>query len=1124
MKRNLLTYVFLSVVACSSIQAKTLITVENITGKTILGINETTNYKVPTTEGVKAYLWKVPIGCRIIAGQGSGEISLATSFISQSSALKVIRSFNNETSDTLSLDLSICRPISIIQDHSIAPGETVTIGGNEYGKADIYYENTGNGDCPEITAHRVTVVPNQYMEMTKPYLQTATSNSVWICWKTSAAGSSEVIYGNSPATLTQTITGNAAKLSDSYYWHSVQLTNLTPSTLYSYKIKTGNKESDVFRFKTEPEKGSLKPLRILLMGDHQIKTRSGYEWLMQAAKRKIEEKYGKVEENINMIMNVGDQVDLGTLDQYEFIHLNKSALLSPYLPIMTAVGNHETYQDPGMANYAAHFHYEDLEYQGIKSGTENYYAYQVGRVLFVVLSTEHTSSEQKDWVRKVVDAVKTDDSVDFVISVNHRPIEAEQYVGDISSWVRNEIVPILSETPKHILNYGGHHHLYHRGQMTDYPLYHIINGAASWDQLWGMSSEKDMDDVQKTIDYWGYQILELDFNKKEMKADCYAIGNRDIVVDNILIDSFSRRLNQSAPEKPSIEQTESEITLPHTFKGNKYTTTTTYAINTVQYQIAQSQDFSTLVVDSVNDVEDLFSSTGKPLHIPFDINENKDITQISIGKDQLKNGAYYIRTRYRDNNLEWSDWSDIRSFTVTGSIDGDPGISITGKSFDLNQNITVDYQFVPEGQNAWIGIFRSESNPGGSTSDRWAYTTGSTGKFTFTISEPDQYYAVLFKDGGYTELSPRMPFFVGSLPQISIDKNVYNEGEPIKITYTNAPSLTNDWIGIYRMGETPGENGSYSSSWLYLNSGIATGSLSLNTGEGTAKTLSKGYYYINYFTKDGYFEPVARKFFSVGSEISSVSVDQANFAPGENIKINYANGPGTPKDWVGLFKEGKVVGTDQLDGFYYTYGATKGYISIPAGELPAADYFASLYINDSYDAVSNRIHITIGKVPSLTAKQEGKEIILTFEDNVAWRDSLASVLVDNKELTTSQFTMKPGQLTIAADELNTGEHTIQVIAHGWQNSVIKTSTSTGINSLTNKITVYPSPAKENIFIENNSNESGIVTLLTTLGSEVLTSKIIIGTNKLDVQALSRGTYILKISTANNIKSQIIILK
>lgn len=127
---------------------------------------------------------------------------------------------------------------------------------------------------------------------------------------------------------------------------------------------------------------------------------------MKAAQRKIEEKYGDLTENINMIMNIGDQVDVGTLDQYEQIHLFKSQLMSPYLPIMTAVGNHETYNDPGMQRYAAHYHYENLTYQGISSGTENYYAYQAGRILFVVLSTEHTGNAQKEWVRKIVDAAK----------------------------------------------------------------------------------------------------------------------------------------------------------------------------------------------------------------------------------------------------------------------------------------------------------------------------------------------------------------------------------------------------------------------------------------------------------------------------------------------------------------------------------------------------------------------------------------------------------------------------------------------------------------------------------------------------------------------------------------------
>lgn len=56
----------------------------------------------------------------------------------------------------------------------------------------------------------------------------------------------------------------------------------------------------------------------------------------------------------------------------------------------------------------------------------NFYVYQAGRILFVVLSTEHTGKDQKEWVRRIFDAVKDDDTADFIISVNYSPIQAEQ--------------------------------------------------------------------------------------------------------------------------------------------------------------------------------------------------------------------------------------------------------------------------------------------------------------------------------------------------------------------------------------------------------------------------------------------------------------------------------------------------------------------------------------------------------------------------------------------------------------------------------------------------------------------------------------------------------------------------
>ena len=141
-----------------------------------------------------------------------------------------------------------------------------------------------------------------------------------------------------------------------------------------------------------------------------------------------------------------------------------------------------------------------------------------------------------------------------------------------------------------------------------------------------MSSEKDYDDVQNTIDYWGYQILEFDFERKEMKAECYAIGNKELVVDNILIDSFHRILGKAAPQKPEIAETPDTISLPYMFKGSPYYTSTDEVLNSVQFQFSLSPDFSTIELDKVQDVENLYGSTGSPWHTPIDLNEGKDIT------------------------------------------------------------------------------------------------------------------------------------------------------------------------------------------------------------------------------------------------------------------------------------------------------------------------------------------------------------------------------------------------------------------------------------------------------------------------------------------------------------------
>lgn len=149
-----------------------------------------------------------------------------------------------------------------------------------------------------------------------------------------------------------------------------------------------------------------------------------------------------------------------------------------------------------------------------------------------------------------------------------------------------------------------------------------------------------------------------------MKAECYAIGNKMLVTENILIDSFHRTFGQEAPQQPVLNEVDEEIKLPYTFKGSPYSTTTQEKLNTVQYQFSTNPNFSTISLNVVRDVEDLYGSTKDPLYLPIDLNHNVDITEYTLPSQSLSNGTYYVRVRYRDENLEWSNWSDAKPSTL----------------------------------------------------------------------------------------------------------------------------------------------------------------------------------------------------------------------------------------------------------------------------------------------------------------------------------------------------------------------------------------------------------------------------------------------------------------------------
>jgi hypothetical protein len=816
----------------------------------------------------------------------------------------------------------------------------------------------------------------QAQEFREPYLETPTPTSIWINWKTNFAGDSKVIYGINESELSQSIAAetkqwNDAGYNNDYYYHSAHLTNLTPNTKYFYKVVSGQKTSATYSFRTMPLPGKAAnkdgKIRFLIQGDNQLKDEPRYDTLVLKAKRYIENKYKcSVNDAISSIIMVGDQVDVGTLDHYENVHFAKNRYTSPYVGTSTVVGNHETYGTLKLGAYHDHFHYDDLTYGGVKGEAEECYAYQAGPLLVICLTTEgseYFNTLQMDFINKTLAIADKDSTVKFIVSLGHRPYQAEQYIGDISNWIRNTAYPALCQSPKMFMHIGAHHHLYARGQDKDKPVYNIISGGTAWDQYWGMSTEKDFDDVQKTITRWAYQIMEIDVPNDSISVESFSIGyttkindwanvtDKFVWEESLPIDSFYRKNNSSSkPTKPTLTNIiKDTLTLPYEFVSSAYKSDR-YEYNSVEFDFSQTADFNVIEHYSLKDYENIFGQDDNQFTAK-DINKGMDIFKYSLPNGVITNGEHYARVRHRDRNMTWSEWSDPIKFSVKGSVILKPSIAVAKKAFDIGEKITVTYSGTSGAGKDWIGLYKSTQTPGsGSPSITWAYLSAASGTLDFTLKEKGSYYIACFENDGYTEITNRINIFVGATPKLKSDKQEYELNDNVSISFTSAPAGDKDWIGAYRIGHTPGSDNS--DKWEYIKS---------DSGKVEFSGLTKGYYFAQYFLNDGFETLGSKIFFSVGDTIATISVDKPVYNLGDLISVNFENGPGIAKDYLGLYNEGDNPNVNPLVSYVYVDGKPNGKATFKDENLPkkSGSYFIVFFTNDSYNEISNRSYFKI---------------------------------------------------------------------------------------------------------------------------------------------------------------------
>lgn len=801
-----------------------------------------------------------------------------------------------------------------------------------------------------------------------PYLQAPTPNSIYVNWKTASVSTPTIVYGTTASTLNSTATGAQSQFMDggysgTYYYNTVQMINLLPNTKYYYKVISGTVSSDTLSFRTLPLPGQATTsdghLRFLIMGDNQINASGRYDTLVAKAKKKVFEKWGgEPSDFLSLTFMVGDQVDLGNLDQYENIHFKMNRELSGYVPIQTTVGNHETYGALGMNAYYAHFYLDQMNYQGISSGTENYYAMQAGNVLFISLSSEHTGNAQFTWLQQVMNTAANDATVDWILTFSHRPYEAEQYVGDISGWVKNTAVPFCTGFDKYLMHVGAHHHLYARGQLKDVPVYNIISGGTAWDQYWGQSTEQDFDYVQKTIPNWCYQIVDVDVTNGKIDVETYSVGSPIMYANNQwknneLVDSFHRYKNQAAPNQPVITTNFGDsLQLPFTIASSPYASSTAELLNSTEFQVSQTTNFSVTELDVLRDYENLYGQApGQAADSTRDLNAGVNITEYTIAAGTLSNGKHYVRVRHRDRNLEWSNWSAIDSFHVYNSFVSGPSLAMDSSEYNLGSPMIATYANGPGNNTDWIGIYHLGNTPGTIASTAWQYCNGSSGTMNFSgnaLTQSDMYYAAFFELDGYSEIASRDTFYYGKIPVITSDTNAYAIGSTIPLYIGNAPAVA-DSVEVIKVGHTHGIQPS--AYWGAINQTSDT--IQLNG-------IPEGYYVSRYYFKGEFLvgEPF---FFSVGDTITSLWIDQPVYDLGQEIVATWTDAPGIVKDWLGIYNEGDEPNSDPLLSYAYFGGVASGTKTLTDSLLPTAagDYFIVMFTNDSYTEVSNRVHFTV---------------------------------------------------------------------------------------------------------------------------------------------------------------------
>ena len=317
-------------------------------------------------------------------------------------------------------------------------------------------------------------------------------------------------------------------------------------------------------------------------------------------------------------------------------------------------------------------------------------------------------------------------------------------------------------------------------------------------------------------------------------------------------------------------------------------------------------------------------------------------------------------------------------------------------SYGPDEAIVVAFSGGPGNPNDQIAIYGENVLPGEDDPLYWQNVNGSSeGTITFSgeLNRPGIYF-VFFVLQGSDEILASQYFEVGwsSDPDAFIytQYSNYLPNTPISVTWTGGTGNALDRIAIYPDFIEPG-NGE-PTLWQYVGGGQSPGA-GLSEGTVTFQNgLDSGYRFRVFLMVNDGQTVLAGRAFSLALPIETLlRTNKRVYAPGESITVEFLNGFGGPKDWIGIYPAGANPGNtppllrQYSDGTQSgDVGTTEGSVDFNAGIAAFGTYQVLFFYDDTFSRIAEetifvRQSVESPSLPALNIAHQASEITVWWE-------------------------------------------------------------------------------------------------------------------------------------------------